>query len=93
MHGYLAKFGIVFAPEQVKVLTDAFDDAWKRLQASGEPYSAPDYAEAARAHLARYIISTAARGGDPHAKKLANDALLYVSRQTLSRSPPSLILL
>jgi len=93
MHSYLANFGIRFRPEQVKVLVDAFDDAWGRLQASGAPYGAPNYAEAARAHLARYIISTARHGGDLQPKKLADDALLYLSRQVLSPVPPILVLL
>jgi hypothetical protein len=42
MHGFIEKFGVTFAPEAVKILTDAFDDAWARLQASGAPYAAPD---------------------------------------------------
>ena len=93
MHGFLTKFGILFSPEQVKVLAGAFDDAWARLQASGAPYGAPDYAEAARAHLAKYIISTARHGGDLQPRKLADDALLHLSRQVLSRVPPRLVLL
>jgi len=92
MDNYLTKFGIMFPPEQIKVLADAFDGSWKRLQASGAPYSAPEYAEAARAHLARYIISTARHGSlDP--RKLAKNALVYLSHQRLSRTPPRLTLL
>ncbi len=92
MRDCLAKFGIVFTPEQVKVLSDAFDHALKHLQSSGAPYGAPEYEEAARAHLARYIISTA-RHGNFDRQKLADDALLYLSRRPLSWTPPHLILL
>jgi hypothetical protein len=92
MHNYLAMFGVVFTPEQVKILSDAFDDAWKRLQTSDAPYSAPEYAEAARAHLARYIISTA-RHGNIDRQKLAENALVYLSHRKLNPKPPHLTLL
>jgi hypothetical protein len=81
-----------FTPEQANILTDAFDDAWGRLQASRAPYGQPEYAPAARVHLARYIISSAGRGNLDR-QKLADDALVYVSRQKLSRTPPQLTLL
>jgi hypothetical protein len=91
VHGFLAKFGIAFTPEAVKVLTAAFDDAWFQLMASGAPYSAPEYAEAARTHLAKSIIVAAQRGEwDP--KKLCDDALIYLSQQRLSRVPPKAVL-
>jgi hypothetical protein len=91
LHGFLGKFGIVFTPEAVKVLTAAFDDAWARLEGSGAPYSTAEYVEAARTHLARNIIDTARRG-EWDQKKLSDDALLYLSRQKLSRKPPPLVL-
>jgi hypothetical protein len=91
LHGFIGKFGVAFTPEAVKVLTAAFDDAWAHLEASGAPYSSPEYAEAARTHLARNIIDTARRG-EWDQKKLSDDALLYLSRQRLSQKPPSLVL-
>ena len=87
MHGFISMFGITFDPEAVNVLTDAFDDAWARLEASGAPYGTPEYADAARTHLARHIIG-AARRGELDPKKLSDDALLYLSHQRLSRIPP-----
>lgn len=90
MHGFLKKFGVAFTPEAVKVLTAAFDDAWFRLQASGAPYSTPEYAEAARTHLAKSIIGAAQRG-EWDQKKLCDDALLYLSQQRLSRVPPKAV--
>ena len=90
MHGFLTKFGVAFTPEAVKVLTAAFDDAWFQLQASGAPYGAPEYAEAARTHLAKFIIGAARRGEwDP--KKLCDDALFYISKQKLNRVPPKTV--
>lgn len=87
VYGFIAKFGIAFDPDAVRILTAAFDDAWSRLEASGAPYSTPEYAEAARTHLAKYIIG-AARRGEWDQRKLSADALLYLSRQKLSRVPP-----
>jgi hypothetical protein len=92
MHGYVAMFGMAFAPEDVDILTDAFNDAWARLQSSGAPYAEPDFADAARSHLARHIIS-AGRRGNLDRRKLADDALLYLARQKLSRQPPDISLL
>ena len=83
--------GITFDPEAVNVLTAAFDDAWNRLEASGAPYGTPEYAEAARIHLARCIIG-AARRGELDPKKLSDDALLYLSQQRLSKVPPKAVL-
>ena len=91
MYGFLARFRVAFTPEAVKVLTAAFDDAWARLEASGAPYSTPEYAEAARTHLAKSIIVAAQRGEwDPN--KLCDEALLYLSQQRLSRVPPKTVL-
>lgn len=91
LHGFLAKFGVAFTPEAVKILTAAFDDAWFQLQAIGAPYGAPEYAEAARTHLAKFIIGAAQRG-EWDQKKLRDDALLYLSQQKLSQVPPKTVL-
>jgi hypothetical protein len=92
VHGFLAKFGVAFTPEAVKILTAAFDNAWFEIKASGAPYGTPEYAEAARTHLAKFIISAAQRG-EWDQKKLCNDALLYLSQRKLSRVPPKAELL
>ena len=90
MYVFLAKFGVAFTPEAIKVLTVAFDDAWARLEASGAPYGTPEYQMAGRTHLARNIIH-AARRGEWDQKKLSDQALAYLSRQRLSRRPPPLV--
>jgi hypothetical protein len=75
-----------FDPAVISILEDAFDDAWRRVQASKAPSSAEEYAPAVRMILAKYIIEAAQTGErDP---RLADSALLYLSRQKLSRTPP-----
>jgi hypothetical protein len=76
-----------FSPEDVSILQTAFEDAWHRVQASKAPYSAEEYASAARTILAKYIIRTA-KAGELDPRWLADSALLYLSRQKLSRTPP-----
>jgi hypothetical protein len=75
LHGFIDKFGVAFDPGAVRILTAAFDDAWARLTADGAPYSTAEYAEAARAHLARYILGAAQRR-EWDQKKLSANALL-----------------
>lgn len=87
MHGFIKQFGVAFTPELVNILTEAFDDAWGRLQASNAPYGTADYAFAGRTILAKQIIMSA-RKGEWNPKKLADDALLHLSRQKVSRMPP-----
>jgi hypothetical protein len=63
MHGFIKRFANgVFFPEEVEILTGAFDDAWARLQASRAPFAEKDYALAARQILAKHIIMAAQRG-------------------------------
>jgi hypothetical protein len=77
----------VFDPETIRILTQAFDDAWRRAQLSKTPYVAEEYAEAGRIILAKHII-TAAKAGERDPRWLADSALLYLSRQNLRRAPP-----
>jgi len=76
-----------FAPEVTSILEDAFEDAWRRVQASQAPYGADEYATAGRTILAKYIIK-AAKNGERDPRWLADSALLYLSRRKLSRTPP-----
>ena len=85
MDGYVKKFAPgVFEPEDVKILTHAFDDAWARVQASKIPYAAEEYAHARRLILAKHIIN-AASAGEHDPRWLADSALLYLSQQKLNR--------
>jgi hypothetical protein len=84
MHGFIKRFANgVFYPEEIEILTAAFDDAWASLQASGAPFAEKDYAPLAREILAKHIIMAAQRG-ERNCRKLTDDALLHLSRQTLS---------
>jgi hypothetical protein len=80
-----------FAPEVISILEDAFEDAWRRVQESQAPYGSEEYASAGRTIIAKYIINQA-KAGERDPRWLADSALLYLSRQKLSRTPPRDIL-
>jgi len=89
MHGLIKRFTDgVFYPEEVEILTAAFDDAWKGVQASQAPFAAEDYASAAREILAKHIIMAAQRG-ERDRRRLSEGALLHLSQQKLSMKPPA----
>jgi hypothetical protein len=76
MHGFIKRFANgVFYPEEVDILTSAFDDAWAKLQASRAPFAEEVYASAAREILAKQIIMAAKRG-ERNIRYLSQDALL-----------------
>jgi hypothetical protein len=77
-----------FDPKVISILEDAFEDAWRRVQASKAPYADEEYASAGRAILATYIIS-AAKAGERDPRWLVNSALLYLAQQKLNRTPPT----
>ena len=76
MHGFIKRFADgVFYPEEVEILTAAFDDAWARLQASRALFAEEAYASATREILAKQIIMAAKRG-ERNIRYLSQDALL-----------------
>jgi len=77
-----------FASEVISILEDAFEDAWHRAQTSKAPYGSDEYAAAGSTIIARYIIK-AAQAGERDPRWLADSALLYLSQQKLSRTPPT----
>jgi hypothetical protein len=88
MYGLIEQFARgVFSPEDVTLLADAFDDAWRRVQASKAPCAAEEYALAARTILAKHIID-AAKAGERDPRWLADRALLYLSQQKMTQKPP-----
>ncbi len=92
MRGFLRQHADgAFDPEVVSILEDAFEDAWRRAQASKAPYGTEEYALAGRTIIAKYIIQQA-KVGERDPRWLADSALLYLSRQKLSRTPPRDIL-
>jgi len=89
MHGFIKVFADgIFVPEEVRLLTDAFDDAWSRVQASNAPWATDDYTKVGRTILAKHIIENA-RSGELDPRWLADSALLYLTQQKLTRELPS----
>lgn len=68
-------------------MEDAFEDAWRRVQTSKAPYGTGEYAPAGRTIIAKYIIKQA-KAGERDPRWLSDSALLYLSQQRLSRTPP-----
>jgi hypothetical protein len=84
MHEFIKRFANgVFYPEEVDILTAAFDDAWAKLQASRTPFT---NASAAREILAKQIIMAAKRG-ERNTRYLSQDALLTAAIGVKSRRP------
>jgi hypothetical protein len=71
----------------ISILEDAFEDAWRRVEASKAPYVSEEYALAGRTIIVKYIIR-AAKAGERDPRWLADSALLYLSQQKLRRTPP-----
>ena len=88
MRGFIEQYAEgVFDPATVSILEDAFEDAWRRVQTSKAPYGSEEYALAGRTILALHIIA-AAKAGERDPRSLSDSALLYLSQQKISRTPP-----
>jgi hypothetical protein len=77
----LAKHALAgaFDADEVAVLVDAFEQAWKRVEESGSIRAGDGHAEATRELLALRIIDIAQLGErDPN--RLRDDALAYLAR-------------
>ena len=68
---------IVFDPETVKIVSGAFDDAWKKIQQSGSEFAKPAYANAMREEIAKHIIDVAGRG-EMDQRRLSEDAVEFL---------------
>ena len=91
MRGFIKHFAPdEFRPDEISVLEDAFEDAWRRITSSKAPWASDDYSAAGRTILAKYII-TMAKGGERDAKWLSDSAVLFLSQQKLTRAPPEAI--
>jgi hypothetical protein len=68
----------VFDPETIRLLASAFEDAWNRIEKSGNRLARPGYSRAMREVIARFIIEMAERGiRDP--QTLAEQTVLYMT--------------
>jgi hypothetical protein len=75
----LARASAVFDPETIAVLSSAFENAWRRIEASGNCFARPAYANATREVVAKYIIDIAQRGErDPG--KLSDGAVEFLTQ-------------
>jgi len=76
---YLRDYPGVFDSEQIGLMSKALDRAWATVQASKASCAMGDEAEAARAALAKWIIS-AAMGGELDPRRLSDGALADLAR-------------
>jgi hypothetical protein len=76
-----------FRPGEISILEDALEDAWRRVEESKAPWASDGYSIVGRTILARHIIKMA-QGGERDPRWLADSALLYLSQQKLTRTPP-----
>ena len=91
VRGFLKHFAPnEFRPDEISILEDALEDAWRRVESSEAPWTSEDYSTAGRTILAKYII-TMAKGGEHDARWLADSAILYLSKQKLTCRPPEII--
>jgi hypothetical protein len=75
-----------FGPEEIRILTVAFDDAWERLQKSGIRLDRSGETETAKEKLATFLIEFAQLGErDP--RQLADQALFSFAQSNLRNAP------
>jgi hypothetical protein len=88
VQGFLTHFVLdEFRPDEISTLEDALEDAWRRVEETQAPWASDGYSTAGRTILARHIIKMA-KGGERDPRWLADSALLYLSQQKLTRTPP-----
>jgi hypothetical protein len=51
-----------FDPETINLLSGAFENAWRRVQATGNRLARPGYANVMREVMAKYILNLAQHG-------------------------------
>ena len=69
---------IVFGPEAIKIVSQALDDAWDKIEKSGSEFARPAYASATREEIAKYMIEVAGRG-ERDQYILAEDAVRFLA--------------
>lgn len=76
----------VFDPDTIRILTTAFDTAWRRIQKSGVRFDSDRQSEQARNTLAKYILEQA-RQGERDERRLRDGALLQYTRSNFGNLP------
>jgi hypothetical protein len=77
-----------FDPETVNLLSDAFEQAWRKVQTSGNRLARPAYANMMREVMAKHIFNLAEHG-ERDESKLSNSAFQF-SPRTTRLMPPQL---
>jgi hypothetical protein len=72
----------VFQPQDLRILTGAFDEAWRRLEKSGVRFDSNYQRREARNTLGKYIID-AAKDGERDKRRLRDCALLLYGQSSL----------
>jgi hypothetical protein len=67
-----------FDPETINILSNAFEDAWRRIEASNSRLARPAYANAGREVVAKHIIEMAQRG-EREPVKLTDSAVAFLA--------------
>ena len=67
-----------FDPETIDMLSGAFEDAWRRIEASNNPLARPGYATAMREVIAKHIIDLA-QSGEREPTKLSDSAIEFLA--------------
>jgi len=75
----------VFDPDEVRILTTAFDKAWTAVQDSGVSFASNSHSEATREFLALRIMEMA-QLGERDNDRLRDDAILHLARSNLKSS-------
>jgi hypothetical protein len=75
----------VFDADEVRILTTAFDGAWKAVKDSGVSFASSGHSEATRELLALRIVEMAQRG-ERDSRRLRDDAILHLAQSNLKSS-------
>ncbi len=73
-----------FDPESLRILTDAFENAWQALQTAGTTFHFDGHAEQTRDILARCIIEMA-KLGERDRDKLRDAALAHLAEANIRK--------
>jgi hypothetical protein len=79
--------GAWFGPDQIKVLTQAFDEAWSQIAPDVD--ERPDAIEAARYRLATLILGMAHSGGQLDGDRLRDTAVALMHANVTKFRPRS----
>ncbi len=78
MIGYSGEYAGVFNSDEIRMMTDALNDALKGAQANGATYAMGDNAEPARDALAKLVIQEA-RQGERDPRRISEAALHHLA--------------